>query len=71
MDMMDVFLSKITSTWSAYSFPCYIHDLFRIDEDEHYDEICGYLATISKEDTVKLGVALGLKVTRLEGDDGI
>ena len=41
-----------------------------IDDDKHYDEICGYLATMSKEDTIKLGVALGLKDTRLKEENG-
>ena len=45
--------------------------IYLLDEDTHYDEICGYLDTISKEDTIILGVALGLNVSRLEGDDGI
>ena len=41
------------------------------DDDTHYGEICGCLTVLNKEDTVRLGVALGLKFTRLEGKDGI
>ena len=68
-DMEDM-LSTINNNGITASTNRIIVTLSNSDEDTHYDEICGYLASMSKEDILKLGVTLGLNATRLEGEDG-